>query len=301
MTRVELYLGLALALVISAPARAQDAQACQLDRFSTLPITTLPDGRFTVPVTLNGEVLNFLVDTGGVSATIAHEQSLNLRLVDMPVNKPLRGVGGIELNRFAVIDKFSLGRLEGTGIPVWLDPILPRGADGTLSPDMMKRYDVEIDFPRGTLSLFSQKHCPGQVVHWTRSGFVVLPMEVASNGHIEVPVTVDGKKFTAILDTGAQSSIISLGAARALGITEKSPDLKPLKMSDPKYRGYDYPFKSLDFDGISVANPRLQIVSDNFLPGMRTDMIVGISILRRLHLYIAYGEEKLYITPAGAN
>lgn len=175
------------------------------------------------------------------------------------------------------------------------------GADGTLSPDMMKQYDVEIDFPRGIFGLFSQKHCKGQVVHWTRSGYVVLPMEVVASGHIEVPVTVDGKKFTAVLDTGAQSSIISMSAARALGITERSPELKPIKMSNSRYQAYDYPFKSLDFDGISVSSPRLQIVSDNFLPSMRIDMIIGISILRRLHLYIAYGEEKLYITPAGAN
>jgi predicted aspartyl protease len=250
---------------------------------------------------LNGVDLNFLVDTGGVGATIADQQSFNLGLVDMPVNKPLRGVGGTDLNRFAFVGKFSLGRLEGTGIPVWLDPRLPPGTDGTLSPDMMKQYDVDIDFPRGTLSLFSQKHCKGQVVHWTRSGFVVLPMELESSGHIEVTVAVDGKKFTAILDTGARNSIISLSAARALGIREGSPDLKPIKMSNPKYRAYDYPFKSLDFDGISVTNPRLQIVSDNFLPSIRMDMIIGISMLRRLHLYIAYGEQKLYITPAGAN
>lgn len=301
MTRLGPYLGLALALAIAAPARAQDAQACRLDRFSTLPITTLPDGRFTVPVALNGQVLNFLVDTGGVSATIADEQSAHLGLADMPVNNPLRGVGGTTLDRFAVVGKFSLGRLEGANIPVWLDPRLPMGADGTLSPDMMKQYDVEIDFPRGIFGLFSQKHCKGQVVHWTRSGYVVLPMEVVASGHIEVPVTVDGKKFTAVLDTGAQSSIISMSAARALGITERSPELKPIKMSNSRYQAYDYPFKSLDFDGISVSSPRLQIVSDNFLPSMRIDMIIGISILRRLHLYIAYGEEKLYITPADAN
>ncbi len=31
---------------------------------------------------------------------------------------------------------------------------------------------------------------------------------------------------------------------------------------------------------------------------MGTDLIIGLGILRLLHLYIAYKEEKLYITPA---
>jgi hypothetical protein len=31
------------------------------------------------------------------------------------------------------------------------------------------------------------------------------------------------------------------------------------------------------------------------------DMIIGIGILRQLHLYIAYRERKLYATPASAH
>jgi len=291
--------GMLFGALLAGPSFAQDA--CRLDRYSEIPITTMPDGRFTVPVVLNGQTLDFLVDTGGVSATIDTDQAQNLQLRTQRANA-LRGVAGTRLDYFAVAKTFSLGRLQGENIPVYIDSRLPDGADGTLSPDMMKHFDVDIDLPRGTLSLFSQKHCPGQVVHWTRSGHVVLPMQVASrSGHIEVPVMVDGKKFVAILDTGARHSIISMRAAKALGISENSPDLKSVNDQDTEYKRYDYPFKVLDFNGISVTRPRLQIVSDNYLPGRDIEMIIGVSILRRLHLYIAYGEEKLYITPALAN
>jgi ABC-type iron transport system FetAB ATPase subunit len=30
------------------------------------------------------------------------------------------------------------------------------------------------------------------------------------------------------------------------------------------------------------------------------EIIIGINVLRQLHIYIAYGEKKLYITPAGS-
>src|SRR5204863_8009725 len=99
-------------------------------------------------------------------------------------------------------------------------------------------------------------------------------------------VVLDGVKLNAMLDTGARHSIISMHAANALGISEKSPDLKPGTDEESRYKVYDYPFKALDFNGITVNNPRVQVVSDNFLPGTRIDMIIGVSILRRLHLYI---------------
>ena len=289
------------AMTIAEPVHAQAKKACQLVRFSEIPITTLPDGRFTVPVLAEGQKLNFLVDTGGAIATIAGSEAFNMRVPVLSTPNELEGVAGVRLSSYTIFKNFSLGGMQGTGLAVYLDTRMPAGADGSLAPDMMKHFDVDIDFMRGTFGLFSQKHCPGEVVYWTKSGFVALPMAVVYNGHIQVPVTIDGVKLNALLDTGARSSVISMRAANALGITEKSPDLKLGTDPDARYKVYDYPFKTMDFDGVTVNKPRLQVVSDNFLPGSRTDLIIGIGILRRLHLFISYSEEKLYITPALAN
>jgi hypothetical protein len=62
---------------------------------------------------------------------------------------------------------------------------------------------------------------------------------------------------------------------------------------------YNYPFQTLTFGGVTVNRPHIQIVSD---PVWREDdLLLGVGILSQLHLYIAYGEKKLYITPALAN
>jgi predicted aspartyl protease len=287
-------------IFLSSQLHAQQQRVCQLNRFSILPITTLPDGRFTVPVQLDGEPLNLMVDTGGAVVTLTNDKAYSLGLPVLQANSELRGVAGARFSGLTIVDSFSLGRLQGKNIPFYVDSALPAGADGTLSPDIMRHYDVDVDPAHGTISLFSPEHCPGQVVYWTKGGYIALPMSVVSNGHIEIPVVVDGKKFKAILDTGAVGSIISLDAAKALGITENSPELKPVTDNNGRYKVYDYPFKLLDFDGVTVSNPRLQVVSSDFLP-RGIDMLIGVSILRRLHLYIAYDEEKLYITPAMQN
>ncbi len=52
-----------------------------------------------------------------------------------------------------------------------------------------------------------------------------------------------------------------------------------------------------------LANPHDNIEGDTRIPNPEVetglgDMILGMDILRHLHVYIAYKEQKLYLTPA---
>lgn len=44
-----------LAAAVAVPGEAAEKKACKLVRFSEIPITTLADGRFTVPVVVEDE------------------------------------------------------------------------------------------------------------------------------------------------------------------------------------------------------------------------------------------------------
>jgi len=292
--------GFSMMILCSGQALAKDVKpACNLSRFSVLPITTLPDGRFTVPGQARGQPINLLVDTGGSVMTLTTGKLLSLGQRMLHGTGALRGVADKRLIHVTFVD-LQLGRLQGNHIPFYVDDALPGGADGTLTPDVMKQYDVDIDLAHGAINLFSPQHCPGKVVYWSKGGYIALPMSVVSGAHIQIPVMVDGKRVNALLDTGAISSMVSMRAVKALGISDKSPELKVITEKGERYPLYDYPFKTLDFNGITVTTPRLQVASDGFLP-FGTDMLIGANILRRLHLYIAYGEQMLYITPASAN
>jgi predicted aspartyl protease len=292
--------GLLLLLLLIAPAEAEGTKpACELTRFATVPVETLPDGRIGIPVTVQHRPAVFMVDTGGAVATINYAQVQEMPGVVMKQSpRYLVGVGGTVMSSYVTVDQFSIGQLNGSGLALYVETRGLEDVDGTLAPDMLQNYDLDIDFAGSKLSLFSQKHCPGKVVYWTTMGFVALPMEVTNiSGHVRVPVTVDGKNTMATLDTGARTSLISLSAAKALGVDERSPQLKSLG-SAGGYETFSYPFHSLDFGGVAVSNPRIRIASDNFMKGLGSDLIIGIGILRQLHLYIAYKEQKLYITPA---
>jgi hypothetical protein len=61
---------------------------------------------------------------------------------------------------------------------------------------------------------------------------------------------------------------------------------------------YRYPFSSMTFEGISVGNPDVTIVEDDGFKQKSDTMVIGASILRQLHVYIAYKEKILYVSPA---
>ena len=82
---------------------------------------------------------------------------------------------------------------------------------------------------------------------------------------------------------------------------------------------FGHAFSTLDFEGVAVKNPHIVIVPDlvgtkdpnnGFQTGTRVkmvddledraDMLIGMSILKKLHLYIAFGENKLYLSEASA-
>ena len=87
------------------------------------------------------------------------------------------------------------------------------------------------------------------------------------------------------------------GYAEIFEFDGKSPLLQPDTDPDLGGRIYRYPFKSLTFGGVAIDNPDIVLVPDaqsRFPGGHR--FVLGMNILRRLHLYIAYREKKLYVT-----
>lgn len=190
---------------------------------------------------------------------------------------------------------------------------------GTLGADLLRNYDVDIDFGAHRLNLFSQDHCPGKVVYWASANVAVVPMHVVNSGHIIVPVTLDAHQIDAVLDTGASYSMLTAEAAQdTFGLGPNSPDMiKTGDLRGPLESGvYRHTFKSLGLQGLAIENPTLlihenlvkvsetraastgsRIPDTNESNGM-TDLILGLNELHHLHLYIAYREQKLYISPA---
>jgi predicted aspartyl protease len=278
--------------------------------------------RVLVPVSINGVPKLFLLDTGGDVSQINGEVARELGLTLQDSNLKMLDMYGHASNKMVRLEKFTVGRLNGEDIhmAVQPDPDFGKGTRfvGLFSPDLMGRYDVDIDFGTYKMNYFSSDHCPGHVVYWQHAALAVAPMNFHKR-HIRLPVKVDDKELTAEIDTGATNTVMRAEAARRLfDIVPETPGNVPLN-NQGMAAAFGRVFANLDFEGVAVKNPHVVIVPDligkkdpnnSLRTDTRTkkvddledrpDMLIGMDILKKLHLYIAFGENKLYISEASA-
>lgn len=290
-----------------------------LQQVNAVDLVAVP-GRALVPVSLNGIPKLFLLDTGGDVTQISGDVADELKLAKQDSNLHLLDMYGHASTKMVRIEKFTLGRLHGEDVNMAIQPN-PNFGKGTryiglFGPDMMGRYDVDIDFGTYKMKYFSPDHCPGHVVYWPHAALAVTPMTFRDR-HIRFPVKVDGKELTAEMDTGAPNTTMTASAAKRLfDIVPESPGNVPLN-AQGMVAAFGRVFSTLDFEGVAVSNPHVVIVPDltgtkdpnnGFQTGTRTkkvdddvnraDMLIGMNVLTKLHLYIAFDERKLYVSEA---
>jgi predicted aspartyl protease len=314
------------------------AQDCgPLKKVSSLDMTFASSGQVMVPVGINGTTEKFLLNTAGGRSTLSQSAiaSLGLKSVDIGRGSPMNTAGGNASRRVVTISNLSLGTIQGKNIELMVDPNANMGSNaklpvaGSLADDLVENGDFELDFAAAKLNYFSTDHCDGHVVYWTSTAPAILEYRATRPGatntpfdsHIRFHVTVDGKDMLAVLATGAAISTMTTRAAKALyDLSIDSPDTVPLGTpdGDPNHRAFGYIFKTMNFGGVSVINPRVRIAPDimgendpdnRFGPSDRAikiddnrqpDMIIGMDVLRKLHIYVAAHGQKLYITAAAA-
>ena len=210
--------------------------------------------------------------------------------------------------------------VRGQGVYSASGVSLTNGISGGLGLDILGRYDVELDLAKSRLNLFDPGHCPGQVVYWTHQPVGVVVIEVMPGGSYHCDFNVDGKTIGAFMTPENVQTLVAFFTAReeftltraSTGITSAgtSPTLGPL---------FRYPFKSLDANGLSIANPAVYLFGDE-----NNDMVcdskpherginhgyrcrgdaalkLGLHALHALHFFFDFSEKKLYITAANAS
>ncbi|MGN6516620.1 MAG: aspartyl protease family protein, partial [Rhizomicrobium sp.] len=297
-------------LLLALEGQAQAEKNCQIVHAAAVEMSVDRLGGAVVPMTLQGKNVNMLVDTGGVLSMLAPStvKAIGAKSVSMMGGRALIGYGGNRIDHIAKVFDVQIGSLTAGSVTfaVTSDNDLPEGIDGTLSSDILTAYDVEFDFAKNTFYLNLTDHCPERVVYWTQAPYARIPIYIDPTGHIEFNAYVDGRLTRAMLDTGSTRSIMSLETAKNLfGLDAKDPRLKLLERNpDLIGKAYSYPFSTLAIEGIVINHPDLTLVSDEdskMTGGDDPKIILGMGILRQLHLYIDYDEHLIFATGATAH
>lgn len=118
-----------------------------------------------------------------------------------------------------------------------------------------------------------------------------------------------------MIDTGATMNVLNLRVATdRLGVDISAPDVQQVGQLDKTLSAkiYRKRFATLAFEGVTITNPVMDLVPDVQTKALgderRTgsltrpadrglpDLTIGMPVLSKTHMYIAYRERKVYIT-----
>ncbi len=295
MRTTSLFAALPLIALFAGTAAAQEA-ACtkQLKMVDEIQMESRGAGPSTVPVEINGtkQSLTFATASPFTQISEATAKSLGLPVTDEQIT----------------VSKLSFGKLEGTNVKM---PVMGGGGRGGAAPgagagrfalNHMLSYDVDVDFGTDKLKFFDQDHCPGGVLYWQASVVGVMPITI-SNGRVTVPVMIDGKELTGVIDTSAMGlSVKEAVAEKILGLEagmEGKTHTGTLALGTIGLKGMKFNIvtNGAQIGGSAVASAINRSSAVQFALA-QPEVVIGMDLLRKLHLYMAFGEKKLYVTPA---
>ncbi len=255
--------------------------ACPLKAAASVPLSFEPDGRPSISAQMNGTKELLIVDTGAPISLIKDTVVDELKLPLTPIPQTYKSVMGVSPTATANVETLSLGALTGHDAKFFLVPTvqIPSPFAGSFGADFLQAWDTDFDFGKSVLNLIAPGRCKDNPVYWTKRAHASLPLKDNDAQHIVASAKLDGKDFDATLDTGSAGSLMDLAvAAQVFGIHEEGL----------------HTFKSIDFGGLTIERPSILVLADSNLHGYQ--LLIGMPILKKMHLYISYRDKLAYVT-----
>lgn len=259
---------------------AQAEDCGPLESYGTVPLTQIEgsDGVF-VPVEINGQPKLLLLDTGSERPMLTPQaaKELGLRVV-----RTDSAFYDLDQHKSALLTETSLklAKLSGSAVNFWITPSeAPRFSDprvaGVLGMDVLRRFDLSIDFGGRTLTLFGPNHCEGHVAYWKERP--ITPVDYRYFQKVQephgvlppmdrvlavFPVVLDGVEMPAVLKSGSDISQVEHVKAEGkldlqLGTSDTPAIIKP-KNDDL----YGYEVATVAPPGFQTPQPPKYMIAD---------------------------------------
>lgn len=297
------HLGYIATLAALSLSTTWAAEKCRLLQLPSVPVIMM-GLRPTIPAELDGNKTRLLVDTGAFFDTLspAEATQFKLPLSDTPMGYYITGGLGNLHPQIATVKSLKLGSLSFPRGAVFLVGAndIGNGIAGSLGQNLYRVLDVEFDFANGVMRFFQSINCRGAfLAYWAASApqsVSVLDLEERGeqDPHLLGPVLVNGHSLTALFDTGSATSILSLGAARRLGLSPGSAGVMNVGASDHVWSA---PIDKMQIGDNETIEHTHILVEDHYPPGAA--MVIGADFFLSHRVYLATSQSKLYFTYNG--
>jgi len=298
----------ALLLALTFLLAAATANAgCQVESASSVPVEPV-NGSILVTVEVNDVPVTFILDTGAERTLMGEAVVRQLGLErDSWVASAVRGIAGIEERPNALPRSLRLGQLtlrrktltEDTSVTVGRLPvsqIASHSIAGLLGRDFLSPFDLDLDLPRHRLTLYKVHGCDAAYLPWT-APYATIAASAAAGTALVVPVTLDGRRLRALIDTGASASLVTAPGMFRLGLTpgllahdpvDKGRGIGPRPV--PMYR---HRFSELRVGPGVTRDPVLWVAPVRVVPIV--DLLLGADWFGPRQVWLSFTTKKVFV------
>lgn len=295
---------LVLAMTVATPTPA--AGTCQVTKIVEFPVT-MSGRRPIVAAQFGTKEARFIIDSGAFYSTIskASAAEFGLKVMPAPPYFRLKGIGGDASAGVALAADFSLA-----GVKVRSADFIVGGSDtgmaGLIGQNILGLQDVEYDLPHGIVRLMKTSGCARVgLAYWAgEKPFTSIPLEGPTGRwfkpHTIGAIVLNGVKMRAAFDTGAESSLVSLAAAKRAGVTPESPGVTRAGISSglgshrvPTWLAV---FDKIEIGGEAIKHPKIRIGQVDLND---VDMLIGADFFLTHRIFVSNTNRVMYFTYEG--
>lgn len=274
---------------------------CDLSMVAQMPLQ-VQDHLLVVPAGINGKWVHLVVDSGAERTTISDVAADRLGLPhDARYVNRSTGIGGTTTAADVTIERLVIG---GVHFPVGriavgtFDLHSARGldADGLLGSDILLAFDMDIDVPDRTLTLYRSQTCPGMHPPWQQPAIEITGVR-ARKDRLLLPFELDNVAGMAVLDTGAQGNLIGAAMARRMGLEERT------LAADPAVRQHGvgpgetisrlHRFSLFRIGPVVEEQPRITVLPADFGVG---DAVIGEEFLQGRRVWMSFRNRQVFVS-----
>lgn len=270
---------------------------CGLTKVAELPLITA-NRQALVDIGINGQTARLLLDTGAGQSVLTRATAMRLGLrMKSGVVVPTHGVGGTSRDYPVIATDLRLGALA---LPDRVTAVVPdrigtpggSNPDGLLGMDILRAYDLDLDLAQHRLTLYRGPACP-KVPLPMPGPATVVETALTAQGHLVMRASLDGRPVLAMLDTGAQHSVVTTRAANlSPAALAADPIVSLFGVGPNSAAAHMHRFTSITIGRETIPTPAL-IVLNSTPPDY--DMVIGMDFLSDRRLWISAATGRIFL------
>jgi clan AA aspartic protease (TIGR02281 family) len=313
-----------LCIAAAAPSQAQTTSTrCRYVTLATLPIT-YTGLHPSIQGTINGTPVAMILDTGAQQTVLTRELAQRLGLTLTHSSRVAVGFGGMSAEYRTRVDTMSIGPIHGDHLALMVGWETANVSSGTLvGADFLFQRDIEISLSSREVKFFEALEpnaCREAFLAYWDPNAAIVDLAPGSNEarRPTFMVEVNGHELRAIIDSGAQTSLIDLAAAQRAGITPRTPGVVAMQslagVGSHRVASWIAPVDSLAIGNETIRNTSI-VISDLWNStladsnNMRTaaflreqpEMFLGADFLQAHRVLIALSQRRIYFSYLGGD